>query len=51
MRKEILQKIEIPEKLKFLIEENHVTVKGPEGENKRKLNLKNIEIKKRMEIK
>ena len=45
MKKEIFQTIEIPEGIEIKMDKNIITVKGPEGEDKRKLNLVNLEIK------
>ena len=42
MRKEILQEIEIPEGIEANIEDRTLTVKGPEGENKRTFNTHNL---------
>jgi large subunit ribosomal protein L6 len=42
MKKEIFQEIEIPEGIEANFEEDTLIVKGPEGENKRKFNLRNI---------
>lgn len=46
MRREIMQEVEIPEGVEVVIEGNLVTVKGPEGENQRKLNFRNLDVKK-----
>ena len=42
MKKEIFQEIEIPEGIEAKLEEDTLFIKGSEGENKRKLNLRNI---------
>jgi len=46
MRKEILQKMEIPKNVEVLIEKDYIVIKGSQGENKRKINLRNIKIYK-----
>lgn len=47
MKKEIMQKIEIPEGVEVNLEENILTVKGPEGENQRKFGLDKIILEKK----
>jgi large subunit ribosomal protein L6 len=47
MRKGLLQEIEIPEEVEIEIGRNEISVKGPEGENHRKLNMRNIKIEKK----
>ncbi len=49
MRKEIFQEIDIPEGVEVNLEEDTLVVKGPEGENKRNFNMRNIifEIKEK----
>ena len=42
MKKEIFQEIEIPEGIEAKLEEGSLIIKGPEGENKRNFNLRNI---------
>jgi large subunit ribosomal protein L6 len=42
MRKEIFQEIEIPEGIEASIEKDTLVVKGPEGENKRIFNTRNM---------
>ena len=42
MKKEIFQEIEIPEGIEAKIEEGTLLIKGPEGENKRKFNTRNM---------
>lgn len=46
MKKEILEKIEIPDGIEVVIEGNFIIVKGSQGENKKKFNLKNLQIRK-----
>src|SRR5271157_1858901 len=46
MKREISQKIEIPENTELIIEGSTITVKGLQGENKRKFDLKGLEIRK-----
>ncbi len=46
MKKEISQKIEIPQNTEIVIEGNIIIVKGVHGENRRKLDLKELEIHK-----
>ena len=45
MRKELYQKIEIPEGVEVNIEGSQITVKGKEGELKKKFNLGKLEFK------
>jgi large subunit ribosomal protein L6 len=47
MKKELFQKIQIPEGVEVKLEDGVISVKGPEGENKRKFNFGklNCEIK------
>ena len=42
MKKEIFQEIEVPEAIEVSIEKDTLIIKGPEGENKRKFNTRNI---------
>jgi large subunit ribosomal protein L6 len=46
MKKEISQKIEIPENTELILEGNIITIKGSQGEIRRKLDLKELEIHK-----
>ncbi|MFH1585749.1 MAG: 50S ribosomal protein L6 [archaeon] len=46
MKKHLTQTIEIPEGVEATLEEELFTVKGPEGENKRKFNFENLDVKK-----
>jgi large subunit ribosomal protein L6 len=46
MKKELSQKIEIPENTEIILEGNVIIIKGAHGENKRKLDLKELEIHK-----
>ncbi len=46
MKKDIYQKIEIPENVNVEIEDSVVSVKGPDGETSRKFNLFNLDFKK-----
>jgi len=46
MKKEISQKVEIPEGIEMIIEGNVILVKGPQGEDKKKFDLKNLQIHK-----
>ena len=46
MKKEIFQKIEIPDGVNAEIEENILTVTGPEGENRKKFNIGELTFKK-----
>jgi large subunit ribosomal protein L6 len=47
MKKEIFQEIEIPEGVEANIEGNSLSVKGPEGENKKEFNLNNLSFEKK----
>jgi len=47
MKKELFQKIEIPEDVEIEIEESGLNVRGKEGELKRKFDLHNLEIEKK----
>lgn len=47
MKRDLLNEIEIPECVEVLINENMVTVKGPEGENNKKFNAYKINIEKK----
>lgn len=47
MKKEIFQNIEIPEGVDVNIERDTLTIKGKEGENKRKFNITNLIFEKR----
>ena len=44
MKKPLYQEIEIPEGTEVTIKEGEIVVKGPEGENRRNLNLGKLEI-------
>jgi large subunit ribosomal protein L6 len=46
MKKEISQKIEIPEGIEIIIEGNIINVKGPQGENRKKFDMKNLQVRK-----
>jgi large subunit ribosomal protein L6 len=46
MKKSLVQKIKIPEGIEVNIEENIISVKGPEGENRKKFRLGNLKIMK-----
>lgn len=46
MKKEISEKIEIPEGVEFSVEENMFIIKGPQGENKKKFDLKDLVVHK-----
>jgi len=46
MKKEIYKKIEIPDGVEVSLNENFVSVKGPEGENKREFKFGNLEFGK-----
>ena len=46
MKKEISERIEIPEGIELIIEGNTITIKGPQGENKKKFDLKNLILHK-----
>ncbi|MFZ1970855.1 MAG: 50S ribosomal protein L6 [Candidatus Nanoarchaeia archaeon] len=45
MKREIFQTIEIPEGIEIKLNGNIINVKGPEGEDNKKLNLGDLEIK------
>ncbi len=45
MKKELYQKIKIPEGVNVSIEENTIIVKGKDSENKREFNLSGLELK------
>lgn len=47
MKKELSQEIEIPEGVEVSIESNEVSVKGPEGENTKKMDLWRTNIEKK----
>ncbi len=47
MKKELSQKIEIPEEVEITIKDNEITIKGPEGETKREFNLGKVNISKK----
>jgi len=47
MRKEIIQEIEIPNMVEAEIDENILTVKGKEGENKKKFNVNKLVFEKK----
>ena len=44
MKKPLYQEVEIPEGVEVTLKDNSVTVKGPEGENKRELNTGKLKI-------
>lgn len=46
MKKELSQEIEIPEGTEIALEGNFIIVKGSQGENKKKFNLKNLQVHK-----
>lgn len=46
MKKPLLQKIEIPEGVEVLVDNNTIIIKGKEGENKRIFDLSGLEVKK-----
>ncbi len=46
MKKNLKTKIEIPSELEVTITEKKIQVKGPEGENSRKMDLRNVKIAK-----
>jgi large subunit ribosomal protein L6 len=46
MKKEMSQKIEIPENTELILEGNIIIIKGSQGETRRKLDLKELEIHK-----
>jgi len=47
MKKEIFQEIEIPTEVEINIDENILTVKGKEGENKRRFNINRLIFEKK----
>lgn len=47
MKKEIFEEIEIPEGIEVQLEEATLSIKGPEGENKRTFNIPNITFEKK----
>jgi len=47
MKKEIFQEIEIPEGVEVEIDKGLVTIKGPQGENKRNFNTYKISLEKK----
>lgn len=47
MKKELSQKIEIPEGIEAEIEESKVIIKSPEGTNERKFDLANLSLEKK----
>ena len=47
MKKEIIQKIEIPEGVEANIEDGELTVKGPKGENKREFKIGKLDFQKK----
>jgi len=47
MKKKLFQEIEILEKVDVDIKENEISIKGPEGELKRKFNLNNLVFEKK----
>lgn len=47
MKIELFKEIEIPSGVEVKIEENEISVKGPEGENKRKFNFRDLIIEKK----
>ena len=46
MKREITQKIKIPENVEVTLDGGHVHVKGAHGDIKRRFNIKNLEVKK-----
>ncbi len=46
MKKELFEKIEIPEGIEANIEDSTIIIKGPGGENKRKFEFQNLEFEK-----
>jgi large subunit ribosomal protein L6 len=46
MKKEIFQKIEIPESVEATIDKNTIIIRGSEGENKRTFDTSNLDFKK-----
>ncbi len=47
MKKEIIQKIEIPEEVNADIQENRLIVKGEKGENQREFNVRGLDFQKK----
>jgi len=47
MKKEIIQKIEIPEEVNAEIQENKLIVKGEKGENEREFNIRKLDFQKK----
>lgn len=47
MKKELYQEIEIPKGVEATIEGSVLTVKGPEGENKKTFNVNNLDFEKK----
>ncbi len=47
MKKELFQKIDIPEGIEIDIERNYLKIKGPEGENKKTFNFGKLNIEKK----
>ena len=47
MKKEIFETIEIPEGVEVSVDKDMVTVKGPEGENKREFDLMRVSLEKK----
>ena len=47
MKTQLFQKIDIPEGIEVIIEGNTLTVKGPEGENKKTFNLGKLSLEKK----
>ena len=50
MKKEIFKEIEIPAGVQLEIEGSLIKIKGPEGENKKRLNLKGISLMKKENV-
>ncbi|MDD5699667.1 MAG: 50S ribosomal protein L6 [Candidatus Nanoarchaeia archaeon] len=46
MKKEISEKMEIPEGIEIVLEGNFIIAKGSQGENKKKFDLKNLQVHK-----
>jgi len=46
MKKEISEKIEIPVEVELIIEGNTIIIKGPQGENKKRFDLKDLVLHK-----
>lgn len=47
MKKEIFEEVEIPEGVEVNLEDSFLTVKGPEGENKREFNTRGLVFEKK----